>query len=41
MDTNTIALPNTVAPRTATIGGLGNSFTGTVPACSLTVVTLA
>jgi hypothetical protein len=40
MDTNTISLPNTVAPGTATIGCLGNSFTSTVPACSLTVVTL-
>ena len=39
-DTNTITLPDTVTPRTTTINGLGNSFTRTVPAYSLTVVTL-
>ena len=39
-DTNTIEAPGTVVPRTTTITGLGNGFTRTVPAYSVTVLTL-
>ncbi|HJP75569.1 MAG TPA: alpha-L-arabinofuranosidase A, partial [Pseudonocardiaceae bacterium] len=39
-DTNTIDQPGTVVPRTSTVTGLGNGFTQTVPAYSLTVLTL-
>jgi alpha-L-arabinofuranosidase len=39
-DTNTITQPDNVVPKTRRITGLGNSFTRTVPAYSVTVLTL-
>jgi alpha-L-arabinofuranosidase len=39
-DTNTIGAPNNVVPTTSMVTGLGNGFTRTVPAYSVTVLTL-
>jgi alpha-L-arabinofuranosidase len=39
-DTNTIAQPGNVVPKTVRVGGLGRQFTRTVPAYSVTVLTL-
>lgn len=39
-DTNTIGVPDNVVPKTTTITHLGNDFTRTVPAYSVTVLTL-
>ncbi|GAA4631524.1 alpha-L-arabinofuranosidase C-terminal domain-containing protein [Actinoallomurus vinaceus] len=39
-DTNTISQPANVVPKTTTVTGLGSTFTHTVPAYSVTVLTL-